>query len=160
MSTTVVHPEITSGKGPSGRLIGMVVAGLVVAAGVGFAISNQGAADNAANATQTESAVVNPELRFVEQYNATQTESAIVNPELRYAEGFQELNTAPQVIERNREAFIERIWEMNTTDADVRRAPAGTGLADKLKELNDAPAGAQSQPSSGLHLEPGTGGPQ
>ena len=43
MSTTVVHPESVSGHGPSGRTIGMAVAGLVVAAALGFAITNQSA---------------------------------------------------------------------------------------------------------------------
>jgi hypothetical protein len=43
MSTTVVHPESVSGNGPSGRTIGMAVAGLVLAAGLGFAVANQSA---------------------------------------------------------------------------------------------------------------------
>ena len=43
MSTTVVHPGSVSGHGPSGRTIGTAVAGVVVAAALGFAIVNQSA---------------------------------------------------------------------------------------------------------------------
>ena len=57
MSTTVVHPESVSGHGPSGRTIGMAVAGLVVAAALGFAITNESTPETGiAGSAQVDSA--------------------------------------------------------------------------------------------------------
>lgn len=57
MSTTVVHPESVSGHGPSGRTIGMAVAGLVVAAALGFAIANESTPETGiAGSAQVDSA--------------------------------------------------------------------------------------------------------
>lgn len=65
MSTTVVHRQATR-QGPSGKTIGMVVAGVAVAAALGFAIANQPATESLGSATQT--AVTNPaDAKFAEQ---------------------------------------------------------------------------------------------
>ncbi len=65
MSTTVVHRQATR-QGPSGKTIGMVVAGVAVAAALGFAIANQSATESLGSATQT--AVTNPaDAKFAEQ---------------------------------------------------------------------------------------------
>ena len=65
MSTTVVHRQATR-QGPSGKTIGMVVAGVAVAAALGFAIANQQATESLGSATQT--AVSNPaDTKFAEQ---------------------------------------------------------------------------------------------
>ena len=72
MSTTVVHRQATR-QGPSGKTIGMVVAGVAVAAALGFAIANQPATESLGSATQT--AVTNPaDAKFAEQGAALEAE--------------------------------------------------------------------------------------
>lgn len=72
MSTTVVHRQATR-QGPSGKTIGMVVAGVAVAAALGFAIANQPATESLGSATQT--AVTNPaDVKFAEQGAALEAE--------------------------------------------------------------------------------------
>ena len=65
MSTTVVHPESVSGTGPSGRTIGMVVAGLVVAAAVGLGIANQSAPETSGISGGT--AVDTADMKYLQQ---------------------------------------------------------------------------------------------
>jgi hypothetical protein len=52
MSTSVIHPGTTGATGPSGRLAGLVIAGLAVAIALGFVVAN-----NQANETETAAVV-------------------------------------------------------------------------------------------------------
>jgi hypothetical protein len=57
MSTSVIHPGTTGATGPSGRLAGLVIAGLAVAIALGFVVANN-------QASETEAA---PVVRSVDQ---------------------------------------------------------------------------------------------
>ena len=172
MSTTVVHRQATR-QGPSGKTIGMVVAGVAVAAALGFAIANQPATESLGTATQ--SAVTNPaDVKFVEQGAALEAERQTLLQEATKGIDLSPAVTGAVVnnhfLEINTTAF-DALVPATVRAADIQNAQTQSGIAYRTEQylaqqqaaLEEKIAISQflTGPNGGLRpTQPSVGGPE
>ena len=130
MSTTVVHPGSVSGHGPSGRTIGTAVAGVVVAAALGFAIVNEaapeaGVSQGTVGATVTQADFVAHTESLAGELQALQGVAKPTNQAITWTE-FVNLASVANAQELAQARKVAEIQAMNT---NLPQASIGTQVA-------------------------------
>jgi hypothetical protein len=130
MSTTVVHPGSVSGHGPSGRTIGTAVAGVVIAAALGFAIVNEsapeaGVSQGTVGATVTQADFVAHTESLAGELQALQGVAKPTNQPITWTEfvNMASVATATEL------AQARRVAEIQAMNTNLPQASIGTQVA-------------------------------